>query len=143
MLKILLAVDGSEMALRATKRLIDSMDWFKVRPEVHLVTVHLAVPLAGRVASVLGHEVLARYYSEEEEAALKDARALLKSAGLTIVEHTAVGQPAVEIARLCVEHRCDVIYMGTHGRGALGGFVLGSTATKLLQLAKVPVTLVP
>ncbi len=142
MLKILLAVDGSETALRATKRLIDSMDWFKVLPEVHLVTVHLAVPLAGRVSSVLGHEVLARYYNEEE-AALKDARALLKNARLTIVEHTAVGQPAVEIARLCAEHRCDVIYMGTHGRGALGGLVLGSTATKLLQLAKVPVTLVP
>jgi nucleotide-binding universal stress UspA family protein len=142
MLKILLAVDGSETALRATRLLIDTVEWFKERPEIHLVTVHLAVPLAGRVSSVLGPDVLERYYKEEEEVALKDARALLQGAGMTIVEHTAVGQPAEEIARICAARHCDVIYMGTHGRGALGGLVLGSTATKLLQLANVPVTLI-
>ncbi|MFM9884215.1 MAG: universal stress protein [Burkholderiales bacterium] len=142
MLKILLAVDGSETALRATRRLIDTVDWFKERPEVHLVTVHLTVPMAGRVSSVLGPDALARYYKEDEEAALKEARTLLKNAGLTTVEHTAVGQPAEEIVRLCTAHHCDMIYMGTHGRGAFGGLILGSTATKLLHLANVPVTLI-
>ena len=85
---------------------------------------------------------MARYYKEEEEAALKEARTLLKSAGLTTFEHTAVGQPAEEIVRLCTAHHCDMIYMGTRGRGAFGGLVLGSTATKLLHIANVPVTLI-
>lgn len=142
MLKILLAVDGSETALRATKRLVETVDWYKERPEVHLVTVHLAVPLAGRVSSVLGPGTLARYYKEEEEAALKEARTLLTNAGLTTVEHTAVGEPAEQIVRICAAHHCDMIFMGTRGRGAFGGLVLGSIATKLLHLANVPVTLI-
>jgi nucleotide-binding universal stress UspA family protein len=117
MLKILLAVDGSEHALRATRRLIETVDRFKDRPEIHLVTAHLAVPLAGWVSGLLGHDTLSRYYKEEEELAMKEARALLQKASLPIVEHTAVGQPAEEVARLGKEHRCDVIYIGTHGRG--------------------------
>lgn len=36
----------------------------------------------------------------------------------------------------------DVIVMGTRGMGALGNLALGSTATKVVHLADVPVTLV-
>jgi nucleotide-binding universal stress UspA family protein len=142
MLKILLAVDGSETALRATKRLVAHLAWFKAKPEVHLVTVHLAVPLAGRVSTVLGHGAVEKYYKEEEEAALQPARAVLRDAGLNVIEHTAVGEPAEHIVRICKAHGCDMIYMGTRGMGAVRNLVLGSTATKVLHVAEVPVTLV-
>ncbi len=36
----------------------------------------------------------------------------------------------------------DVIVMGTRGMGALANLALGSTATKVVHLAEVPVTLV-
>jgi nucleotide-binding universal stress UspA family protein len=35
-----------------------------------------------------------------------------------------------------------MIYMGTRGMGAVSGLVMGSTATKVLHLASVPVVLV-
>jgi nucleotide-binding universal stress UspA family protein len=36
----------------------------------------------------------------------------------------------------------DQIVMGTHGRGSVGRLLMGSVATKVIQLADVPVLLV-
>ena len=47
MVKILLAVDGSESSLRATRSLIETAQWFKELPQIELVTVHLPVPHVG------------------------------------------------------------------------------------------------
>jgi nucleotide-binding universal stress UspA family protein len=37
---------------------------------------------------------------------------------------------------------CDLIVMGTHGRGAVAGMVMGSVANRVLHLAPCPVQLV-
>ena len=37
---------------------------------------------------------------------------------------------------------CELVVMGTRGRGAIHNMVLGSVATKVLHLVAVPVTLV-
>jgi nucleotide-binding universal stress UspA family protein len=37
---------------------------------------------------------------------------------------------------------CDMIYMGTRGLTATSGLLLGSVATRVLHLARVPVVLV-
>jgi nucleotide-binding universal stress UspA family protein len=38
--------------------------------------------------------------------------------------------------------RAESIVMGTRGLGAMAGLVLGSVAMKVVQLARIPVTLV-
>ena len=42
----------------------------------------------------------------------------------------------IEAAR---KKKCDLIFMGSHGRTGLAGLVLGSTTTKVLTHSKVPV----
>ena len=42
----------------------------------------------------------------------------------------------VEAAR---KKKCDLIFMGSHGRTGLAGIVLGSTTMKVLTHTKVPV----
>ena len=42
----------------------------------------------------------------------------------------------IEAAR---KKKCDLIYMGSHGRRGLAGVLLGSTTTKVLTHTKVPV----
>ena len=73
---------------------------------------------------------------------LAAARALLDAAGIRYVPHILVGQ----IAQVLVEHAhrtvCNMIYMGTRGMTAVSNVVMGSTATKVLHLADVPVVLV-
>lgn len=55
----------------------------------------------------------------------------------------APGQPAVVILQEAERMGADLIVIGSHGTDALDGRMLGSVAAKVLQLAKIPVFMVP
>lgn len=140
-MKILLPVDGSECALRAVEHLISHSAWFRDLPEIHLLHVHAPIPI-GRVQAHVGKETLHSYYLEESQAALLEAQQKLDAAGRAHTTHIHVGQPAEVIAKLAAEQGCDLIVMGTHGRGGIAGLVTGSVANRVLHLASCPVLLV-
>ena len=140
-MKILLPVDGSECALRAVDQLISHSAWFRDMPEIHLLHVHAPIPI-GRVQAHVGKETLHAYYLEESQASLLEAQQKLDAAGCAHTTHIHVGQPAEVIAKLAAEQGCDLIVMGTHGRGGIAGLVTGSVANRVLHLASCPVLLV-
>lgn len=43
------------------------------------------------------------------------------------------------IAEAAQEQKCDLIFMGSHGRSGLGQLLLGSVTTKVLNLCQIPV----
>ncbi len=49
------------------------------------------------------------------------------------------GAPSREIVRYAEEHGCDLIVMGTHGRGGIDRLLLGSVAEKVVRSSKIPV----
>jgi len=49
------------------------------------------------------------------------------------------GSPASEIVREASDSNCDVIVMGTHGRGGIDRLLLGSVAERVVRTATVPV----
>jgi nucleotide-binding universal stress UspA family protein len=141
--KILLAVDGSESAVRATRKLVESAAAYKDPPQVEVVTVHLPVPHVGGFSGVVvTHEMVEQYYREEGQKALAPSKQLLDQAKIRYTPHILVG----DIANCIVEHAqksgCDMIYMGTRGMTAMSNMLVGSIATKVLHLAHVPVVLV-
>lgn len=142
MVKILLAVDGSESAVRATRKLVESAAAYREPPQVELVTVHLPVPHVGFSGVVVTHEMIERYYREEGEKALAPSKALLDQAKIRYASHILVG----DIAKCIVEHAeksgCAMIFMGTRGMTAMSNMLVGSIATKVLHLAHAPVVLV-
>ena len=140
-MKILLPVDGSECALRAVEYLISHSAWFRDLPEIHLLHVHAPIPI-GRVQAHVGKETLHAYYLEESQASLLEAQQKIDAAGCAHTTHIHVGQPAEVIAKLAAEQGCDLIVMGTHGRGGIAGLVTGSVANRVLHLAGCPVLLV-
>ena len=140
-MKILLPVDGSECALRAVEHLISHSAWFRDLPEIHLLHVHAPIPI-GRVQAHVGKETLHAYYLEESQASLLEAQQKLDAAACAYTTHIHVGQPAEVIAKLAAEQGCDLIVMGTHGRGGIAGLVTGSVANRVLHLASCPVLLV-
>ena len=143
MLKILLAVDGSETATRAAQKLVDSAGWFKEPLEVELVTVHLPLPQVGGFAgAVVSHDMVENYYSEEGGKALAPVRKLLDAAGVRYVPHILIGEIAQSIVGHAEKTGCKMIYMGTRGMTAMGNLVVGSVATKVLHLCGMPVVLV-
>lgn len=142
-MRILLAVDGSANSLDAVVSLIKHRDWFRDPPPgVRLVTVHLPVPKVGGTSHVVSHDMIERYYREEGEKSLAEAVKLLESARLKFSTVVLVGDPAQMIVAEAERDGCDLIYMGTRGLGAVTNLFLGSVATKVLHLSKVPVILV-
>jgi nucleotide-binding universal stress UspA family protein len=137
-MKILVAVDGSKPSLKAAQLLIEHCDWYRAKPDVELVTVHLPVPPVGRVPK----SQLERYYQEEGQAKLQAARQKLGAAGIPHKAHVLVGPVAEAIVKHARDRRCDLIYIGTRGLGRVGAALIGSTALKVLHIAETPVLLV-
>lgn len=142
-MRILLAVDGSDSAVRATRKLVDLIAALKAPPEVELVTVHLPVPQIGGFSGVVvSHEMVEQHYRDEGEKALAPSRRVLDDAKIGYGVHILVGDIARAIVEESEKLRCDMIYMGTRGKGSVSGMLVGSIGTKVLGLAKIPVVLV-
>ena len=139
MLKFLIPVDGSEPAAETVKQFRKYLSWIGPEVEIHLLNVQHRMPYGKRVSSVVGHDRIARYQQEDGLAALKPARALLDKAKIPYQHHIVVGEPAETIVQYAREKGCDQILMGTKGMGSLSGVVMGSVATKVIQLSPVPV----
>lgn len=141
-MKVLLAVDGSEMALAAVSTLVRHAKWFKDSPEVELAYVNLPVPKIGPFGTGPSKEALARYYREEGETALAKAEKLLGKAGVPYRSTILVGPIAKTLCRQAANRKCDLIWMGTRGMTAAANMLLGSVASQVLHAASVPVLLV-
>jgi nucleotide-binding universal stress UspA family protein len=143
MVKILLAVDGSESAVRATRRLVETLPWYKEAPRVDLVNVRHPLPyIGGMSGAFVTQEVRASYYKEEGELALAPSAKVLDEAGVRYAAHILVGDVAQTIVHHAHESGCAMICLGTRGMTAIANLVLGSVPTKVLHLTDMPVVLV-
>ena len=141
-MKILVAVDGSKNSLDAVDCLIDHADWYREKPQVELVTVHLPVPKLPGMGAAVSKGQIQRYYDEEGEARLASAKKRLAAAGVPCEARVLVGSIAESIVEHARAKRCDIIYIGTRGMSALGKALIGSTAAKVLHISTTPVLLV-
>lgn len=141
-MKILVAVDGSKPSLDAVQLLIDHADWYREKPQVELVTVHLPVPKLPGMGAAVGKSQIEQYYQQEGEAQLAAAKRKLDAAKLGYEARVLVGPVAETLVKHAKDRRCDLIYIGTRGRSELGKALLGSTATKVLHISDIPVLLV-
>ncbi len=141
-MKILIAVDGSKCSLDAVQCLVDHADWYRGKPEVELVTVHLPVPKLPGMGAAVGKNQLQKYYEQEGQAQLTAAKRKLDAAGLPHEAKVLVGPVAESIVQHAKAQSCDLIYIGTRGMTEIGNVLLGSTATKVLHISDIPVLLV-
>jgi len=141
-MKILVTVDGSAHALNAVRFVAEHAGWYQEKPAVELVFVHAPLPHLPRMGLVVSNEQVQRYYQEEGATCLAGAKRLLDAAKLVYAEHILVGPVAESIVQHANTTACDQIVMATRGMGAAANLLLGSVATRVLQLAAVPVTLV-
>jgi nucleotide-binding universal stress UspA family protein len=142
MLKVLLPVDGSASALNATRKLIDTLSWYREMPTIELCAVHLPLPRVPNMGQFVSHEMVQKYYADESDAMLKPSRDLLDAAGVPYTVHRLVGPIAETIVERAKQSGSDMIYMGTRGMSALASMAMGSVATRVVHLARIPVVLV-
>lgn len=140
MLKVLLAVDGSESSLNAVAHVAKRAAAAKDGYQVHLVNVQY--PLHGSVAAFVNAGQIKQYHHDEGMKVLAVARERLDAAGVSHEAHLFVGEPAEVITRFAKEQGCDEIIIGTRGLSGISSLLVGSVATKIIHLADVPVLLV-
>ncbi|MCK6424543.1 MAG: universal stress protein [Burkholderiaceae bacterium] len=139
-MKILLAVDGSELALHA------------VRHALHLRSEGLrATFVVGNVQEpatlyevVTAHDpdVLREVRTRAGEDLVAAAEALLDAAGADYETEIASGEPAHALVEMAERNGCDAIVMGAHGGSDLSALLLGSVSQEVLRTSAVPVTFV-
>ncbi|HYL22782.1 MAG TPA: universal stress protein [Burkholderiales bacterium] len=135
-MKLLLAVDGSAHSLDAVKCVIDHADWYRDKPGIELVTVHLPLPQLPGLGSTIGKAGIQRYYQEEGERALAEAKQLLDRSGLHYEARILVGDPAETMVKHAKKAGCDIIAIGTPSRW------IGSVANKVMNISDLPILLV-
>jgi nucleotide-binding universal stress UspA family protein len=135
MKKILVAVDGSDCAIKAVKVALED---FGAGAEVHLINVQPPVKAAGFV----GKKGADEYNHDEGMKDLDGALQAAKAAGIEVRHHICVGDPGPTIARFATQIGAERIVIGSKGRNALSDMVVGSAVLGLLQDAAVPVLVV-
>lgn len=139
-MKILIAVDGSKISLRAVKFAISLAA--SLRDKAQLIALYVDPPLLLAVANRLGAEATTKFHTENGRFALKGAVKALKRAEADWSEKLLIEEPADGIVRYAAKTKCDLIVLGSHGHGALKGLFLGSVATKVISRTEIPVTVV-
>lgn len=141
MLKLLIAVDGSEHANRAVEAVAQM-----ARSSLALEAILLCVspePIFYGDYTLATIEKIEEEQKKQQDTVLAKASESAKALGLHISELArAYGVIANEIVRIANEKRVDQIVIGTRGMGAVGNMVLGSVAQRVLHQASVPVLLV-
>ncbi len=94
------------------------------------------------MASAVSSAVVQDYHKEEANKALDPAELRLTKAGVKFSTQFALGTAGDVIAEHAKEAKCDEIVMGVRGLGAILNLLLGSTTTRVLALATVPVILI-
>lgn len=133
--RLLVAVDADRSSDRALAEAISiakalgAMIWL-----VHVVFEPAIICAESALADALrGPELLARGKDLLRLAARSVPVALL--GGQLLLE----GDPSEEILGAAEQVDADLIVLGTHGRGPVGRFLLGSTAHSVLRRANCPV----
>jgi len=135
---IVLAVDGSEHALRAARKAGE------LARAMH--SEHLWVVVAyGPIPAYLGEPNVQKAMSsrlKEAESILQMAIEAVGQIPGEIRKEILEGQPAEEIINVANVRKSDLIIMGSRGLGKLAGLVLGSQSQKVVSLAACPVLIV-
>ena len=139
--RIVLAVDGSAPAARATEQVIGMRRDLADPGSLELHLLHVQRPVSGDVSSFVSGKTLDEYYAEQSEVASANARRLLDAAGVAYQSHMRLGSPGETIADEAAARNADLIVMGTKGQGAAGA-LLGSVAQSTVGASAIPVLLV-
>lgn len=139
-MKILVPVDGSELALDAVRHALHLLR-SGLQASIVLVTVQEPTFMYEMILAP-DAEVLDRVTGAVGSRALEGAQALFKEAGVPVESEIGSGEPAPTLVELCERHGCEAIIMGARGMGALRSALIGSVSQAVLHASKVPVTIV-
>jgi nucleotide-binding universal stress UspA family protein len=144
--RILVPTDGSKLALKGVKAAAKLARPLGARLTGVYVVAPYMPPMYGEAAMYVPGLSPSEYKKSAELAAKKALDAIrleARRAGAPFDARIIYGALAWEgILRAARAAKCDVIVMASHGRGGLGGLILGSETQRVLAHSKIPVLIV-
>ncbi|WP_343218109.1 universal stress protein [Haloplanus sp.] len=140
--RILVPTDGSDGVERAIDHALEEA-------ATHDATIHglyvLSTDSYAGLAMESSWERVDRLLREDAKAAVARIHELADQKDASVEVETVMieGNPSREIVRYSENEGCDLIVMGTHGRGGIDRLLLGSVAESVIRASSVPVTTVP
>jgi nucleotide-binding universal stress UspA family protein len=134
--KILVALENT----RADQSLLPHVTQLAKLAGSHLLLVHVADGWVART-----YDQLKLNESEEMRADrkyLEETAQRLRSEGISVSVHLALGDPPREIVKAAAAENCDLIAMTTHGHRLIGDLLFGSTIHEVRHSTNIPVLLV-
>jgi nucleotide-binding universal stress UspA family protein len=141
MRRILVAVDGSDNALRALDFAVQQAR-LTPKAELHVLTVRPSPSTYTAWEIYVSADRIREVSAERAKAILQSAAERLAGSDCRFELEQLEGEPAETITRRAEELNCDSIVSGTHGLGMLGILLMGSVAQRVVHHARRPVTLV-
>jgi nucleotide-binding universal stress UspA family protein len=141
-MRILVAVDGSAPANRAVAHAITLA---RNSDDALIILVNVQGPETlevSDVSAVMSRNADRQLVERRSKTALRKAVQICRDAKVKFETRVELGPIAATINRVARQLGVDQIVLGSRGLGAVGRLVLGSVATKVAHLARVPVTLV-
>jgi nucleotide-binding universal stress UspA family protein len=139
---ILVPTDGSALSRKAAKKAVQ----LAKEQGAKVVGLHVAPPYEPRVyADYVPADFVAPqdYAASVKKTSAKHLEVIKKAAdaaGVPCTTTHVMGQfPHQEILKAAKRHRCDLIFMASHGRSGIARLLLGSETSKVLAHSKIPV----
>ena len=149
--KILYATDLSKNAAYAFFYAVDMAK----KNDASIVILHVVEPVP-HVYTEVGVGVLRSIEKQQQASDLEDikknvleyCKRIEKSSGFPCTDRvskiiTPLGYPVEEILKAADDEGCDVIILGTHGKGFLRQTFLGSVSVSVLERTRKPVYIIP
>ena len=141
---ILLPTDGSKLALKGLCAGAKLAAALGARVHGVYVAAPYAPPMYSEAAMYYVPGTTAKDYRKLVEKEAKKALAAVEieaeAAGVAWTSEFVIeAQPWEGILQAARSKKCDAIVMASHGRGGLGGLLLGSETSRVLAHSKIPV----
>lgn len=140
MVNILIAIDGSELALDGVHHVLALLGQ-GLQASLVLANVQEPATLYELVTS-RDPDLIAAASLEAGEHLMASACALLDAAGVAYTTEVGVGDVAHTLVDMVERLGCDGVVIGAKGQGALSSALLGSVSQEVAHASPVPVTIV-
>ena len=143
---VLIPTDGSTLALKGARAGVKLAKALGARVSGVYVVPPYVPPMYGEGAIYVPALAPQDYRKMMEKQAAKVLSAVEREAAAAGVSCKTLSitdpQPWQGVLRAARKQKCDAIVMASHGRGGLGGLLLGSETTRVLAHSKLPVLVI-